>query len=103
MPRQLKPIPNENPSKKRVNKNVRKKTASSAKSHLQRKDSIQINGENKVIKAVGYKFLEYAGNMEKMTKKAIQELIYETQKSLIYLQKHQRRIVHRQNKNNRKK
>jgi hypothetical protein len=95
----MKPIPNEQPGKK-IKKKMQKNRAILVTNypHLQKKQSIQDKNEQKIIQSLGQKLIKYAKGFSSITVKNVEELIHDTQKSLICLQKHQRRIIIRKRK-----
>lgn len=77
-----------------------KKIVSSSKQspHLQKQYAIEHNQENKKIKTVGYKLVDYATSVAKLSQQEIYELIHDAQRSVLYLQKHHRKMIKKKKK-----
>ena len=102
----LKRIPSESPDpedlkkiKKELNlknfKNKKKRKSQGNKSpnsKLQKKSSIISKAEHKIIRSVGFKLISY-GQKAFRTNEEFQKIIREVQRSVIYLQKQQRKFI----------
>lgn len=121
MPEKLKLIPREEPekaqktAKKSTHKTNKKSSAKSSAAvlklspktktpttkqspHLQKQYAIELNQENKKIKKVGYKLVNYASSVAKLSQQEIYELIHDAQRSVLYLQKHHRKMINKKKK-----
>lgn len=72
---------------------TQKQSASKQSPHLQKQYALEHNVENKKIKTVGYKLVNYATNIARLSQEELSDLIHDAQRSVLFLQKHHRKMI----------